>query len=68
MHPSVDLDRLLTLKAAAELLGIPYFKVQRAAARRLIPTYTLLNSRKYVRPSEILAQMAMVSTDDVHSS
>lgn len=53
-----DHDRLLTFKAAAEELGIPYFKVQRAAVRGLIPTYSLLNKRKYVRVSDILSRMS----------
>ncbi|HVI30171.1 hypothetical protein [Hansschlegelia sp.] len=55
---ATDLDRLRTFKEAADLLGLPYFKIQRAARLGLVPTYRLFNSRKYVRASEILACMA----------
>lgn len=48
-------EKLLTLKQAAEALGIPYFKIQRAAKAGLFKTYKLLNSRKLVRLSEVLA-------------
>jgi hypothetical protein len=51
-------DRLLTLKQAAESLGLPYFKLQRAARAGLIPTYRLLNSRRYVKLRDILERMA----------
>jgi hypothetical protein len=50
-------DRLLTLREAADELGIPYFKVQRAARSGLIPTYSLFNSRKYVLITELLRVM-----------
>ena len=46
---------LLTFKEAAGQLGLPYFKIQRAAARGLIPHYRLFNSRKLVRLSEVVA-------------
>jgi hypothetical protein len=48
-------EKLLTIKAAAAALGLPTFKVNRAARAGLIPTYTLLNSRRLVRLSEIIA-------------
>ena len=48
-------EQLLTLKAAAEKLGLPLFKLRRAAASGLIPTYSLLNGRKLVRVSEVIA-------------
>jgi len=53
-----DLDRLRTFNEAAKALGIPYFKVQRAARRGIIPTYSLLNSRRYVKLSDILTRMS----------
>jgi len=59
MHlPSTDAgepEKLLTYKAAADALGIPYFKVQRAAKARLFPTYRLLNGRPLLRLSEVIA-------------
>jgi hypothetical protein len=44
-------DKLATIKVAAERLEIPYWKLQRAAKRGLFPTFSLLNSRRLVRPT-----------------
>ncbi|MGH1570495.1 hypothetical protein ACRAWG_07210 [Methylobacterium sp. P31] len=46
-------EPLLTFRQAADLFGLPYWKIQRAAKLGLIPTVALLNSRRYVRQSEI---------------
>lgn len=54
---NADLDRLRTFQEAADALELPYFKIQRAARRKLIPTYSILNSRKYVKLRDILAAM-----------
>ncbi|GLS45583.1 hypothetical protein GCM10007884_35740 [Methylobacterium brachythecii] len=43
----------LTFRQAATALNVPYFKIQRAAKLGLIPIYKLLNSRSYVKASEI---------------
>jgi len=48
-------EKLLSLKEAAEQLGLPYFKLQRAARAGLVPTYSVYNSRRLVRLSELLA-------------
>jgi hypothetical protein len=48
-------EQLLTLIAAAERLGLPAFKIRRAARRGLFPTYSILNGKKLVRISEIVA-------------
>lgn len=56
--PIDDLDQLRTFRDAAERLGIPYFKIQRAAKRGLIPTYSILNERRYVTLRDILARMS----------
>lgn len=53
-HPP---DRLITYKQAADALGLPYFKIQRAAARGELPTYSLLNGRKYVKLRDIEARI-----------
>lgn len=50
-------DRLITYKQAADALGLPYFKIQRAAARGELPTYSLLNGRKYVKLRDIEARI-----------
>jgi hypothetical protein len=55
---SNELDQLRTFRDAADRLGIPYFKVQRAARRGLIPTYSILNTRKYVTLRDILSRMS----------
>jgi hypothetical protein len=58
MEPKGDqepTEKLLTYKAAAEALGVPYFKVQRAAAAGCFPTYCIFNGRRLVKLSEVLA-------------
>ncbi|MFC5392512.1 hypothetical protein [Bosea vestrisii] len=46
-------EKLITLKQASEVFGLPLFKFYRAAKAGQIPTYTLFNSRKYVKLREI---------------
>jgi predicted site-specific integrase-resolvase len=48
-------EPLLTIKEAAPLLNIKYWQLQRAVKRGLVPSYTLLNSKKHVRLSEVAA-------------
>ena len=55
-----------TMKEAARLLNMPYFKVQRARKSGLIPTHKLLNSRPLVRVSEI--EQAMKSVSDTEAA
>lgn len=50
-------ERLFTIKAAAEQIGLPYWKLCRAVKRGLVPSHTLLNSKKLVRLSEIVAAL-----------
>ena len=50
-----SVEKYITLHEAADLFGLPYFKLLRAAKRRLIPTYTIFNSRRLVRASEVQA-------------
>lgn len=52
---SAQHEPLITLKQAAGRLGLPYFKVQRAARSGLLPIYHLYNSRQLVRLSEVIA-------------
>lgn len=56
--PINDLDQLRTFRDAADKLGIPYFKVQRAAKSGLIPTHSILNARRYVKLRDILSRMS----------
>lgn len=55
---TADPDQFLTFRDAATALGIPYFKIQRAARVGAIPTYSLFNSRKYVKLGDILDVMS----------
>jgi hypothetical protein len=48
-------EPFITLIAVAEQLGLPVFKVRRAARQGLFPTYSLLNGRKLARLSEVEA-------------
>jgi hypothetical protein len=48
-------EKLLTYRAAAEALGLPYFKIQRAARAGLLPTYRLLNGRKLLKLADVAA-------------
>jgi hypothetical protein len=48
-------EKLITVKAAAEALGLPTWKLSRAAKRGAFPTYTILNSRRLVKLSEVLS-------------
>ncbi len=49
-----EFEPLVTLKVAAESLGLPYFKIQRAVQSGFIPTYYVYNSRRLVRLSEVV--------------
>jgi hypothetical protein len=44
---------LLTMKEASDLSGIPYWKIQRAVRRGILPSYSFFNDRKLVRVSDI---------------
>lgn len=50
-----ETEPLLTIKETADSLGLPYFKIQRAARAGLFPTYKIYNSRRLVRLSEVIA-------------
>jgi hypothetical protein len=58
-------EKLLTLKDAAARLGLPAFKIRRAARLGLFPTYTLLNARRLVRLSEVVAAIERSRTGGV---
>ena len=48
-------EKLVTMQVAAEALGLPTWKIRRAVKAGLIPSYSLLNGRRLVRLSEIIA-------------
>jgi hypothetical protein len=48
-------EKLLTYRAAAEALGLPYFKIQRAARAGLFATYRVFTGRKLLKLSEVAA-------------
>jgi hypothetical protein len=51
---SRPVEQLRNVKQAAAEIGIPYFKLARAVKAGLVPSYTICNSRRLVRVSEIL--------------
>lgn len=54
-EPWAFVEPLLTIKAAAEKLGVHEWALRRAIKAGTIPSYTPFNSRKLVRLSEIIA-------------
>jgi hypothetical protein len=60
-------EPFLTIKEAAALLNIPYFKLQRAAKLGLFPVYRLFNKRCYVRISEVEQAMKSTTVSEVQS-
>ena len=48
-------EKLITLKAAAETLGLPTWKLSRAAKHGVFPVYRILNTRRLVKLSEVMA-------------
>jgi hypothetical protein len=54
MHSPQRPELLIPVKAAAAALGLPTWKLSRAAKRGIFPTYSLLNSRRLVKLSEVI--------------
>lgn len=52
-HHPPKAEAYLTFRQAAQALNVPYFKVQRAARLGIVPVYRLLNSRPYVKRSDL---------------
>ena len=50
-------ERFFTINEAATRLGIPAWKLRRAAKAQLIPSYRILNQRRLVRLSEVVAAL-----------
>ena len=55
-------EPFLTLKDVATRLGVPAFKITRAAKLGVFPTYTLFNNRKLARLSEVVEAIKRTST------
>lgn len=47
--------RYYTLETVAKLVNVPLWKLRRAAKLGLFPTYTVLNTRRLVKLSEVVA-------------
>lgn len=54
-HHQTPPEPLYSVKDAATILNIHTWKLRRAVKAGLIPCHTLLNSRKLVRLSEVIA-------------
>ncbi|MGQ4274938.1 hypothetical protein [Terrihabitans sp. B22-R8] len=48
-------EKLCTIKAAAQALGVHEWALRRAIKRGFVPAYTPFNSRRLVRLSEVVA-------------
>jgi hypothetical protein len=48
-------EKPLTLKQLAADLGLPYWKIQRAAKANQFPTYRFFNKRQMAFKSEVIA-------------
>jgi hypothetical protein len=48
-------EPLISIQSAADSLGIHRWKLRRAVKAGLVPCYTLFNSRRFVRVSEVIA-------------
>ena len=64
--PLTPPEPLLTLKDIAIRLGLPAFKVARAARLGVFPTYFLLNKRKLARLSEVIAAIERSRVGGAH--
>ena len=56
-HNEARPEKLHTIQEAAVLLNIYAWKIRRAVKQGLVPSYSLLNSRRLVRLSEVIAAM-----------
>ena len=54
-HSPSGPEKLITIKRAAELLGVHYWALRRAIKSGTVPAYTPFNSRKLVKLSEVVA-------------
>ena len=54
-HGPLATEPLLPINHAAAALGLHTWKLRRAIKAGLVPSYTLLNSRRLVRLSEVVA-------------
>jgi hypothetical protein len=50
-----SVEPLRTIASISKELNLPTWKLSRAAAQGVFPTYRLLNSRRLVKLSEVLA-------------
>jgi hypothetical protein len=53
-EPLHEIDKLRTFREAAEMTGLKYHVIQRAAKHGLLKTYSLGTSKKYVTLRDIL--------------
>jgi len=54
-------EQLLTLTAIADVLGVPPFKMRRAAKSGLFPVYRIGNKRALARLTEVVAAVEAAS-------
>ena len=55
---STENERLVTIRQAANTVGVHYRQLLQAVNEKLVPHYQLRRSRKLVKVSEVLAAMS----------
>jgi predicted site-specific integrase-resolvase len=58
---SNDSEKIVTVKQAAEITGLPAWKIRRAVKAGLIPAFTLLNTRLYLHLKDIYAALSIAN-------
>lgn len=57
MRSNFEPEKFVSMKEAAQRLGVGYHLVRRAVKAGVIPHHTLNGSKKFLRLSEVLAAM-----------
>lgn len=59
-------EPLLTIRKGADALGVPYWQLQRAVRRGLVPSYAPFNGRRLVYLSELQQFVLRRCTGGLH--
>lgn len=61
---SIPVERLLTLREAADSIGVPLFAMRKAAKSALVPIYRVVNGRQRLKLSELIAAIHAAAQGD----
>lgn len=64
--PDDQIEHFVTIKMAADELGIPYFKLQRFIRSGAVPIYRIYNNRRLIRISEVISAIEHSRTGGSH--